>query len=174
MSSLDEQQLVRWDGLRLVVSLAHVERLLRERLEPGGPVSDLSLLGAGDAVVLSGTVRWRGVPLRLALVLAEIRLRHRHLGLRIRRASTLGGLPVPRAAVEALLDAVGSQRVTLVRGSGIVIVDLSRWMPETLDLSVVTVQATDASLHLWFGPGGLARLPQQRAALAAGEAAEPA
>ncbi len=164
---------MRWDGLHLVVGLAHVERLLRERLEPGGRVSELALLGAGDAVALSGTVRWRGVALRLALVLAEIRVRHRHLGLRIRRASTMGGLPVPRAAIESLLGALDARRVTLVRGSGIVIIDLGDWFPEELDLSIVTVQATDRSLHLWFGPGGLERLPRGRAALPPGATEKP-
>ena len=49
--------------------------------------------------------------------------------------------------------------MTVFRGEGIVVVDLRQWLPEELDLEVLTVQAPTHSLHLWFGPGCLQELP---------------
>jgi hypothetical protein len=77
----------------------------------------------------------------------------------MRRLRVYGGLPVPRAAVEAILDGIDNEIVTVFKGQGIVVVDLRRWLPSELDLKIVTVQATDSSLHLWFGAGGLRDLP---------------
>jgi hypothetical protein len=112
---------------------------------------------------------------RVAVEFAEIRLRHRHLGFRMRKLRVYGGVPVPRAAVEAILDGIDNELITVYRGQGIVVVDLRRWLPSELDLKIVTVQATEGALHLWFGAGGLRDLPgRQRPALQAGDTASPA
>jgi hypothetical protein len=77
----------------------------------------------------------------------------------MRRFRALGGIPVPRAAVEFALQALDSPIMKVFPGDGIVVFDLRRWLPGELDLNVVTVQATLRSLHVWFGPGRLADLP---------------
>jgi hypothetical protein len=93
----------------------------------------------------------------------------------MRKLRVYGGLPVPRAAVEAILEGIDNDLITVFRGQGIVVVDLRRWLPSELDLKIVTVQATEGSLHLWFGAGGLRDLPgHARPALAAGGEAPPA
>jgi hypothetical protein len=114
----------------------------------------------GDALAAEVTVLWKGVPVRVGLDLAEIRLRHRHLGFRMRRLRALGGIPVPRSAVALALKAFNSPLMTVFPGQGIVVVDFRRWLPEELALEVLTVQGTARSLHVWFGPGSLANLPQ--------------
>lgn len=161
--------LLRWDGLRLVLSLPMLEERLGRRLAGSGRLEELRLEGLGDAVGMSGFVRWRGMRVRLAVEIAEVRLRHRRLGFRIRRPRVLGGVRLPRGAVDRLLASFASETVHVVPGSGIVVVDLTQWIPDGLNVSVVTVQALADSVHLWLGPGSLADLPQrQRPALPAG------
>jgi len=151
--------LARWDGLHLVLDLKLVERHLDRLLVGVDLVRGLRLEGRGDAVAVETTVVWKGLHTRVGLDLAELRLRHRHLGLRMRKARILGGVRLPRAALEAVLRALESDLVTVFPGQGILVVDLRRWLPEELDLEVLTVQATARSMHVWFGPGRLQELP---------------
>jgi hypothetical protein len=150
---------VRWDGLHLVVDLELAERHLNRALAGSDRIRDLRLRGAGDALEAEVTVMWQGLAARVGVQLAEVRLRHRHVGFRMRRLRALGGIPVPQVAVERGLMALKSPVMTVFQGQGIVVFDLRRWLPGELDLNVVTVQATLRSLHVWFGPGRLADLP---------------
>jgi hypothetical protein len=151
--------LARWDGLHLVLDLQRVERHLNHLLAGADSIGDLRLGGAGDTVAVEATVVWKGVTARVSIELAEIRLHHRHLGFRMRRLRALGGLPVPRAAVEHALKALESPILTVYSGEGIVVIDLRRWLPAELAVRVVTVQAMARSLHLWFGAGELVEVP---------------
>jgi len=153
--------LARWDGLHLALDLDRVEQHLNVLLSAREDLRDLSLRGEGDAVAAEVTVLWKGVPARVGIELAEIRLRHRHLGLRMRRLRALGGIPVPRSAVELALRAFDSPLLKVFSGHGIVVVDLREWLPEELMLEVLTVQGTSRSLHIWFGSGGLRELPRK-------------
>lgn len=165
--------LVRWDGLHLVIDLEHVERLVRRWLEGTPHLREISLVGAGDGLEIGASVVWKGVTTRVAAQLAEIRLRHRHLGFRLRRLRVLGGVPLPRGAVEMVLASVENELVTVFRGQGIVVVDLGRWLPPEVSITVITVQATRARVHVWLAPGYLESLPtaQNRRQLEAGEGA---
>jgi hypothetical protein len=151
--------LARWDGLHLALDLRLIERHLNLLISARGDLRDLSLAGKGDALAAEVTVVWKGVPARVGLEIAEIRLRHRHLGLRMRRPRALGGVPVPRTAVELALKAADSPLLTIFPGQGIVVVDLRRWLPEELTVEVLTIQGTRRSLHVWFGAGSLENLP---------------
>ena len=162
--------LLRWDGLHLVVDLRILERHVVDLMNRTDMVSDLALEGWDDAIRVLATVVWKGLSSRIAIDLAEIRLKRRFLGLRMRRPRALGGVPVPRAAVEAAIKSADAEGVTVFRGEGIVVVDLRKWLPPEVDLSVLTVQATRRSLHIWFGPGKLEDVPHRpKAALPAGD-----
>lgn len=154
--------LIRWDGVHVVIDLQHVERLVRQWLEHAPHLRGISLTGAGDALEIKTSVVWKGATSLVLIQLAEIRLRHRHLGFRIRKVRVLGGLPLPRAVVEALLGSIKSDLVTVVRGQGIVVVDLGRWLPEEASMTIITVQATRLRMHVWLGPGHLDSLPTVR------------
>jgi hypothetical protein len=151
--------LVRWDGLHVVLHLGLVEQRLKDLLRGVEAVREASLAGAGDGLRLTATVVWKGRHARVSVELAEIRLRLRRLGFRVRRVRLLGGVPVPRAVVGAILRSLDLQLVTVVGGRGIVIVDLARWIPPELTLAVLTVQVTEQYVHLWLGPGELRDLP---------------
>ena len=135
------------------------EDLANEFLSVREELRDLSLNGAGDAITAEATVVWNGVPARVGLEVAEIRLRHRHLGMRLRKIRALGGVPVPKAAVLFALQALDNPILKIFHGDRIVVADLRDWLPAELTLEVLTVQATRRSLHVWFGSGSLRNLP---------------
>jgi hypothetical protein len=151
--------LLRWDGLHLVVDLRTVELHLDRLLGRTGKVSRLNVEGRDDTVRVLATLSFKGMSSRVSVDLSEIRLRQRYLGFRMRRITVLGGLRVPRRAVEAVIRDADPDRVTVFSGEGIVVVDLRDTLPAGLDLKILTVQATDRSLHLWFGAGSLVDLP---------------
>jgi hypothetical protein len=153
--------LLHWDGLHLVIDLPILERHLDRVLEKTDRLEGLVLEGRDDALRVVATVHWKGLSSRVAIDLAEIRLKHRFLGFRMRHPKALGGVPVPRSAVEMILRATEIEVLT-VYGEGILVVDLRRWLPPELDLSVLTIQATERSAHVWFGAGGLRDLPAKR------------
>ena len=160
MDDLLSPPLARWDGLHLVLDLDYVERHVNELLSAREEIRDLSLRGEGDALAAEVTILWRGIPVRIGIELAEIRLRHRHIGFRMRRLRALGGIPVPRSTIEVVLRrAFDSPLLKEFSDHGIVVVDLRQWLPEELMLDVLTVQGTSSSLHIWFGSGGLRELP---------------
>jgi hypothetical protein len=159
VENLFSPPLARWDGLHLALDLELVEGHLDDVLRNSDVIRGLSLAGRGDAVAAQATIVWKGIPARVGLELAEIRIRHRHLGFRMRRLRALGGIPVPHAAVEIALASLESPLLKVFPGNGIVVVDLRRWLPDGLSLEVLTVQATERSLHVWFGHGHLRDLP---------------
>ncbi len=159
VTNLLSPPLARWDGLHLVLDLDRVGRHLNELSSAREAFRDLSLKGKGDALAAEVTVLWKGLPARVGLELAEIRVRHRHIGFRMRRIRALGGIPVSRTAVELALRAFDSPLVKVFSGHGIVVVDLRQWLPEELMLQVLTVQGTSRSLHIWFGSGSLHNFP---------------
>lgn len=159
MHDLLSPPLARWDGLHLALDLRSVESLLNQLLSTREDLRDVALKGAGDALAAEVTVVWKGIPARVGLEIAEIRMRHRHIGFRMRRIHALAGIRVPRTAVAHALKAFDSPMLRVFTSDGIVVADLRRWLPEELRLEVLTVQGTPRNLHLWFGPGSLAKLP---------------
>jgi hypothetical protein len=159
LEPLPRPPLVRWDGIHAALDLDLIEHHLKTRIERVDRVSDLSVGGKGDSILLAASVVWKGVRIRVRIELGELRLKRRFLGLRLRRLNLLGGVPVPMGAVEILLQSFGPDIVRVFRGQAIVVVDLREWVPEELDLSLLAAQTTDRTLHLWFGPGSLRDLP---------------
>lgn len=151
--------LARWDGLHLALDLDHVEHIVNEFLAARETLRDVSLRGVGDRLRAEVTVVWKGLPARVGLEVAEIRMRHRHIGIRMRKIRALGGVPVPKTAVILALKALDNPLVSVFTGESIVVVDLRQWLPEEMTLEVITVQGTARSLHLWFGPGSLSNVP---------------
>jgi hypothetical protein len=145
----------------LALDLDRIEKLLNEFLSTREELRDLSLRGEGDALAAEVTVVWRGVPARVGLEVAEIRVRHRHIGFRMRKIRVLGGVPVPRTAVSLSIQALDNPILSVFPGDGIVVVDLRQWLPEELIVEVLTVQGTSRSLHIWFGSGSLRSLPEK-------------
>ena len=159
MDDLFSPPLARWDGLHLALDLDQMERLLNEFLSAREELRDLSLRGVGDALAAEVTVVWKGIPARIGLEVAEIRLRHRHIGFRMRKIRVLGGVRVPKTAVTLALQALDKPMLRVFPGDGIVVADLMEWLPEELRFEVLTVQGTRRSLHVWFGSGSLSNLP---------------
>jgi len=152
--------LLHWDGIHLKLSLTMVEQRLRELLQGSESIRELSLSGEGDLVRLRVLAQWRGIRTRVVVEVGELRLRHRLLGFRIRKVRMLGGVPVPRPAIEAILRSLRTDLVKVMGGQRIVILDLHQWLPPEISLSVLTVQVSDRSLHLWLGAGDLWDVPR--------------
>jgi hypothetical protein len=153
--------LARWDGAHVVLDLEAVEGHLQRLIEDGDTIRDVNLSGAGDTLRIEADVTWKGLRARVAAELGELRLRHRRLGLRIRRIEVLGGFPLPRWAILRVLEARAGDRVVVRTDSRIVVIDLRSSIPDELELSVLTVQVTERTVDVWIGPGGLRDLPQR-------------
>jgi hypothetical protein len=175
MSEQSLAPLVRWDGLHLVLNMAMLEQRLQQLIRNLDWVEDVMLGGAGDAVQVLATFILKGRRVRARFELAEVRLRYRYVGFRIRRFRALGRLPVPISVIEFAIRQLAPDIVKkAVHGHGIMVVDLRQWLPAELALSVLTVQATDQALHVWFGPGELGDIPAtSRPALTAGDESRP-
>jgi hypothetical protein len=164
--------LVRWDGLHVVLDVDRLERRLRDRLRRDERVLDVRLGGHSDVIAVRARIRHRGVTAWVEVEVSETRLRRRHLGCRIRRVRVLGGLRIPRRVVMSIARRAGGDLVTVFEDQGIVVVDLSRWVPRESEITLLTAQVTGRSLHLWIGPGRLQEMPGgRRRGLAAGAAA---
>jgi hypothetical protein len=159
-SFIIEPPLLRWDGVRLVLNLPAAETMLRRWTRDSEHLDDVRLEGSADVVRVRATIRWKGMKSRVVVELREIRVRLRRAGFRIARIRVLSGVRVPRAVVEMAVERAAPDLVTVVRGHGIVVVDLRRWIPEEVVLRVLAVQVIGRSLHLWIGPGSFARLPK--------------
>ncbi len=155
-----ERPLARWDGLHLVLDLDHVEEILRQRLTSVENVEEVRVLAAGDGLDVHAALRWKGLASRVSIRLGEIRLRDRFLGLRLSRLRILGGVPVPMGVVEAIVERLKDQPLTVFRGTGIVVVDLGRWLPPGVSLEIITVQSIGREVHIWLGRGFLKSLPR--------------
>ena len=145
--------------MHLVLDLDHVEEILRQRLMAVENVEAVQLLAAGDGLDVRAALRWKGVGSHISIRLGEIRLRGRFLGLRLSRLRVLGGVPVPMGVLESVVARLEDQPLTVFRGTGIIVVDLGRWLPEGVSLEIITVQSIGRELHVWLGRGILERLP---------------
>ncbi len=154
--------LVRWDGLHLVVDLEKIEQRLQHYLLQVENIAAIRVSGEGDALAIVATILWKGLRVRVAIELTEIRLKYRRAGFRIRRVRAFNAVTVPKSAIAAILKRVGSDLVTVLGGEGIVIIDLRQWIPPELSLSLLTVQATNRALHIWLGPGEMRDLPEPK------------
>jgi hypothetical protein len=151
--------LLRWDGMHIVLNLEMLVRYLRVYASSMENVQELSLEGEGDAIRILARVSYKGIATRVRIDVAEIRLKHRHLGFRLRQPRALGGMPLPRSMVEQGLKFAGLDGLTVVAGEGIVIVDLRRWIPEQVSFSIRTVQASERCIHIWLGSGLIDDIP---------------
>jgi hypothetical protein len=79
----------------------------------------------------------------------------------MRKLRALGGVPVPRAAVELALRSLESPLLRVFPGQGIVVIDLRKWLPEELHLRILTVQGTARSLAVWLASGRLDEIPDR-------------
>jgi len=151
--------LVRWDPVRLTLSLDRLEDHLRRASAGAESIRDPRLGGAGDVLEVEGLVPVAGARVRVRVELAELRLRRGFCGGRVRAVRALGGVRVPRrpllSAVERGLGAHG----VVFASDGIVVLDLRRWLPAELRLTVVAVQLVGRTVELWLGSGALLRLP---------------
>lgn len=173
MISETDRPFVRWDGLHLVIDIPTLEGHLSEWLSGIEQLETLKLSGSGDTLHVAAWVTWKGIRVRVDCDIAEIRLKNRHLGFRLRRLSAAGAVRAPLRMVERLLESLDNPLVSVVRGQGIVIVDLRQWLAPELHLSLLTLQVVGSSIHLWIGPGDLVDLPRaKQQALPAGELAE--
>ncbi len=151
--------LVRWDDLHVVFDIPAVERMLRRRLDEVEALSNLELDGRDDKLGLVLQVHWKSVSMRVRVELREIRLRHRRLGFRLGRLRALGGLPVPKIAVLRTLQEIMPERVTVLPGSDVVVVDLRTWIPPEVCLRIVAVQVVGEGLHVWLASGSVTDIP---------------
>jgi len=151
--------LVRWDDLHLVFDIPTVEGILRRRLAEVDALSSPDLEGQDDRVGLILRVHWKSISMKVRVELREIRLRHRRLGFRLGRLRALGGFPIPKVAVLRTLQEIMPDKVTILPGTDVVVVDLRAWIPPEVCLRMVAVQVVGEGLHVWLASGSVSEIP---------------
>ncbi|MCP4899190.1 MAG: hypothetical protein GY906_19670 [bacterium] len=160
MISHIDRSLVRWDGLHLVIDVPMLEGHLGRWLAGIEQLESLRLGGTGDTLHVTAVVLWKGLKVGVECDIGEVRLKNRHLGFRLRRVSAAGAIRAPLRLIETLLSSLENELLTIVKGQGIILVDLRQWLAPELQLSILTVQVVGPSIHIWIGPGSLSDLPQ--------------
>ena len=153
--------LLRWDGLHLVVDIETLEAHLRSWLDGVETIESLRIGGEGDVIRLTAVVLWKSMRVPVQCDVAEVRLKNRHLGFRLRRVTAAGHFRAPLRLIETALASAENELVTVIKGQGIVLVDLRRWIAREALLSVLTVQLFGGAIHVWLGPGSLTDLPRR-------------
>jgi hypothetical protein len=151
--------LLRWDTTCLSVSLDRINHQLAELISDVDEMEQLVLVGAGDHLRFTATVRYRGMRLPLALEARETRLRHRRVGFRIVHLRTLAHVTVPLMVVARVLDRLLGQRHRFDRVSRIVLIDLRDWLPPEVELAVAEIRVRGRFLVLELEPGRLWDIP---------------
>lgn len=154
-----DRALVRWDGFHVILDIGLLEAKAEAATRSVEMISDISIGGWADVLELNATVHWKNVSSRVRLEIREIRLKSRRVGFRLGKLKVLWGLRVPRRLIESVLERLGQERLRVLPGMGIVVVDLREYVPPELDLRLLTLQVTGRSLHLWMGPGVLRDIP---------------
>jgi len=161
MTALDEA-LLGWDGFRIDVSLDAVEVGVAELVQRSGILSNFSLSGHADVLEASATIRYKGMHSRIEIEITEVRLKARRLGFRLGRMKVLGGLRIPRRAVERVIKRVAKGRAVVIPGTGIVIIDLTDQIPPELEVRLLTLHVDGRRIRLWLGRGYLLDFPGRR------------
>ncbi len=160
--------LLRWDSTCVSVSLDRINQQLAQLISEVDEVEQLLLVGVGDHLRFTATVRYKGMRLPLALEARETRLRHRRLGFRIVHLRTLAHVTVPLAIVARVLERLLGHRQRFDRDSRIVLVDLREWLPPEVELAVAEIRVRDRFVVLELEPGRLWDVPG-RAGRSSGE-----
>jgi hypothetical protein len=159
-TDLASRPLLRWDGFCLHLDLDMLELLVSRELASRAPmVRELHLSGAGEALQVTGTALWRGLPLRFALRLEELRLHRRFFGCHVESARGPLGAPLPVGFLGGLAQKYGEGLVHFGSDDHILLVDLRRFIPAGIELRIEGVSCLGRWLQISLAPGSLAAMP---------------
>ncbi len=159
VSALAPRALLAWDEVSLRCDLDLLERLVnRELPHQVAAVREVRLAGEGPVLEVTVRVAWQGLPAQLVATITELRLHRRFLGCRVVSLRGPLGVPLPLAAVAAVLGRAVPGYLRLDPSDRILLVDLRAWLPPALDLGVRAATVTGRVLEVRLAPGTLSSL----------------
>ena len=156
-SSLATRPLVRWDGFTLWIDLDMVELLANRELARRAPLlRRVAVSGQGEELELHIEAAWQGLPARVSARVRELRLHRRVFGCRVEGLRGPLGIPLPLALAGAMVRRLGQGTVRFDPEDGIALVDLRRYLPEGLEVSVKDVRCQGRWLCVELAGGSVA------------------
>lgn len=148
------RSLLSWDRFVLRLDLDMLQTVVNQQLEARSlPVSRAEISGHGDELHARLVLSLKGLPARVAVRLAEVRLRRRFLGCRILAVHGPAGIPVPLALLGPAIARFGPSFVHFDASDGVLVVDLRAQVPPGVDCQVSGVRCRGRQLEVELAPG---------------------
>jgi hypothetical protein len=149
--------MLRWDGFSLHLDLDMVELLANREIKAKAPeLQEIHVSGQDEELTVQGVARWHGIPLSFAVRLGELRLRHRFFGCRLDMIKGPLGAPVPIKLLHSLAQRFGHDLVVFDPTDRILLVDLRRFIPAGVEVSIARIVCLGRWLQIELAPGSLA------------------
>ena len=156
---------VRWHALSLTFDETTLNRLVEKLVESIPDLQDLKIHVRPGELSASLVVRRFGVPLSARATLSQLRLKDGFLAFVLDKVQALSFIPIPDQLLSYLVQKAPRGLLTYYGDDRIMVVNLARWMPPGIDLSLERTVFEEGALTLEFGDGSydLTRVLEERA-----------
>jgi hypothetical protein len=144
---------VRWHALALTFDEATLNRLVARLVDSIPDLQDIKIHVSPGELSASLAVHRFGVPLSAKATLSQLRLKDGFLAFVLDKVQALSFIPIPDQLLSYLVQKAPRGLLTYYADDRIMVVNLSRWMPPGMDLSLDRTVFERGVLTLEFGDG---------------------
>ena len=144
---------VRWRGLALTFDETTLNRLVARLSESIPDLQDLKIHVRPGELSATLVVHRFGVPLSAKATLSQLRFKDGFLAFVLDKVQALSFIPIPDQLLSYLVQRAPRGLLTYYPDDRIMVVNLSRWIPPGIDLSLERTVFEDGALTLQFGDG---------------------
>lgn len=143
----------RWGPLTLSLDEATLTAAARRLIGEIPELEDLRVHASPGELSISIVVRRFGVPLSARTALSQIRFKEGFLACVLDRVEALSFIPIPDAILRFLVKKAPPGLMTWDAADRILVVDLNRWTPSGLDLTLDRAEFGRGEVTLFFRAG---------------------
>ncbi|MEO8349574.1 MAG: hypothetical protein ABI610_11730 [Acidobacteriota bacterium] len=144
---------VRWRGLALTFDEATLNRLVGRLVDRIPDLQNLEVQVHPGELSATLVVHRFGVPLSAKATLSQLRLKDGFLAFVLDKVQALSFIPIPDQLISYLVQKAPPGLLTYYGDDRIMVVNLSQWMPQGVDLSLEKTVFAEGALMLQFGDG---------------------
>ncbi len=144
---------VRWRGLALTFDETTLNRLVARLSESIPDLQDLKVHVRPGELSATLVVHRFGVPLSAKATLSQLRFKDGFLAFVLDKVQALSFIPIPDQLLSYLVQKAPPGLLTYYADDRIMVVNLSRWIPPGIDLSLERTVFEEGALTLQFGDG---------------------